>query len=229
MHLNAVIVAAGRGTRVGAHASKILTPVAGQPLILRTLECFSRAEEVDKTILVVPNERVAEYESLLRLSRLSGLTVIVRPGGLRRQDSVRAGLEALDPDCEMVVIHDGARPFAGSELVDRCVRASKLHGSVIAAVPARNTIKLARDGQVKETLSRQHLWEVQTPQVFPVQVLREAHEKAELEGVEATDDAMLVERLDIPVWIVEGGVTNFKITFPEDFLFAEALVAHGLV
>lgn len=229
MYLNAVIVAAGLGTRVGGNVSKVLALVAGRPLILHTLESFSRAEEVDKVVLVVPSEAVDEYEGLLRSSRPGGLTVIVRPGGLRRQDSVRAGLAALDADCEMVVIHDGARPFAGPELVDRCIRTSRLHGSVIAAVPARNTIKLVRDGQVKETLSRQQLWEVQTPQVFPVRVLREAHERADREGVEATDDAMLVERLGMPVWIVEGGMTNLKVTFPEDFLFAETLVAHGLV
>ena len=229
MLVNAVIVAAGRGTRVGGTASKVLLPVAGRPLILHTLDRFARAKEVDRAVLVAPADEVAAHEELLRTSRPAGLTVVVRSGGARRQDSVRAGLDALTPDCEVVVVHDGARPFVSSDLIDRCVRESSLNRSVTVAVPARNTIKTVEDGQVTETLPRDRLWEIQTPQAFPVRVLREAYEKAEREGVEATDDAMLVERLGMPVHVVEGSTTNLKVTYPEDILFAEALVARGLV
>ena len=229
MLVNAVIVAAGKGTRLGGAASKVLSPVAGRPLILHVLDRFAAAREVDRAVLVVPADGVAEYEALLQTSPPAGLTVVVRPGGARRQDSVRAGLDALAPDCEVVVVHDGARPFASAGLIDRCVRESRPGRSVTAAVPARNTIKSVQDGQVMETLPRNRLWEIQTPQAFPVRVLRDAYEKAEREGVEATDDAMLVERLGMPVRVVEGSTTNLKVTYPEDLLFAEALVVRGLV
>lgn len=229
MRVNAIILAAGRGTRMGGQGSKVLLPVAGRPLILHTLDRFGRSREVHKAVLVVPPEDVREYETLLRTSPPTALETDVRPGGERRQDSVRAGLEALDPDCEFVVVHDGARPFAAPDLIDRCVTESRRNRSVTAAVPARNTIKTVFDGQVRETLPRSHLWEIQTPQAFALQTLRAAYELAEREGVEATDDAMLVERMGIPVWVVEGSTANIKVTYPEDILFAEAIVTRGVV
>ena len=229
MRVNAIILAAGRGTRMGSQGSKVLLPVAGRPLILHALDRFGRSREVHRAVLVVPPEDVPEYESLLWASPSTGLETGVRPGGARRQDSVRAGLEALDPDCEFVVVHDGARPFAAPDLIDRCVGEACRNRSVTAAVPARNTIKTVFEGQVSETLPRSHLWEIQTPQAFPVRVLRDAYELAEREGVEATDDAMLVERMGVPVWVVEGSTVNIKVTYPEDILFAEVLVTRGVV
>ena len=214
---------------MAGQGSKVLLPVAGRPLILHTLDRFGRSREVHKVVVVVPPEDVRAYETLLRTSPPAGLETDVRPGGERRQDSVRAGLEALDLDCEFVVVHDGARPFAATDLIDRCVMESRRGRSVTAAVPARNTIKTVFDGQVRETLPRSHLWETQTPQAFPLQTLRDAYELVEREGVEATDDAMLVERMGIPVWVVEGSTANIKVTYPEDILFAEALVTRGVV
>ena len=214
---------------MAGQGSKVLFPVAGRPLILHTLDRFGRSREVHKVVVVVPPEDVREYETLLRTSPPTGLETDVRPGGERRQDSVRAGLEALDLDCEFVVVHDGARPFAATDLIDRCVTESRRGRSVTAAVPARNTIKSVFDGQVNETLPRSHLWEIQTPQAFPLHTLRDAYERADRDDVEATDDAMLVERMGVPVWVVEGSTANIKITYPEDILFAEALVTHGVV
>lgn len=229
VRVNAIILAAGRGTRMGGHGSKVLLPVAGRPLILHTLDRFGSSREVGRAVLVVPHGDLRTYEVLLEGSRVQGLEVGVRPGGVRRQDSVRAGLEALDPDCEFVIVHDGARPFAAADLIDRCARESRRDRSVTAAVPARNTIKTVFDGQVTETLPRSRLWEVQTPQAFPVPTLRDAYALADREGVEATDDAMLVERMGAPVWVVEGSTVNLKVTYPEDILFAEALLAGGVV
>ncbi len=229
MRVNAIVLAAGRGTRMKRQGSKMLLPVAGRPLILHTLDRFARSREVPRAVLVAPPEDVEAYETLLQGSPLTGLETGVRAGGERRQDSVRAGLEALDPDCEFVVIHDGARPFAAPDLIDRCVRESCRNRSVTAAVPARNTIKTVFDGRVNETLPRSHLWEIQTPQAFPVRTLRDACELAEREGVEATDDAMLVERMGVPVRVVEGSTANIKVTYPEDILFAEVLVTRGVV
>ena len=229
MHVNAVIVAAGRGIRVGGEAPKVLMPVSGRPLVLHTLERFGKSAEVGKAVLVVPAEEMDAYEKLLRTSPPAGLAIAVHPGGARRQDSVRAGLDALDSDCAVVVVHDGARPFSAPELIDRCAREARENRSVTAAVPARNTIKTVRQGQVEETLPRNRLWEIQTPQAFPVRTLRAAYEKAQRDGVDATDDAMLVEQLGVPVWVVEGSTTNLKVTYPEDLPFADVLVAQGLV
>lgn len=228
MQVNAIILAAGRGTRMGG-GSKVLLPVAGRPLILHTLDRFGRSKEVHRAVLVVPPGEVGAYQEMLPEWRLPRLEVVVRAGGERRQDSVRAGLRELDPDCEFVVVHDGARPFASPDLIDRCVRESRPRRSVTVAVPARNTIKRVVDGQVRETLPRSLLWEIQTPQAFPVGLLRDAYELAERDGVEATDDAMLVERAGAPVWIVEGDTVNIKVTYPEDIAFAEALVQRGMV
>ncbi len=229
MEVNAIILAAGRGTRVGGREPKVLLSVAGRPLILHTLERFRRSREVGKAVLVVPPEAVGDYEAMLAPAPGASPRITVRPGGARRQDSVRAGLAALDPDCAVVVVHDGARPFAAPELIDGCVREARAGRAVTVAVPARNTIKRVLRGQVQETLPRQSLWEIQTPQAFPVGLLRDAYAKAEQEGVEATDDAMLVERLGVAVGIVEGSTTNLKVTYPEDLLFAEALVSNGAV
>lgn len=228
MQVNAIILAAGRGTRMGS-GSKVLLPVAGRPLILHTLDRFGRSKEVHRAVLVVPPGEVEVYQEMLPEWGLPKLAVAVRPGGARRQDSVRAGLAELDPDCEFVVVHDGARPFASPDLIDRCVRESRRQRSVTVAVPARNTIKSVSDGQVHETLPRSRLWEIQTPQAFPVRLLRDAYELAERDGVEATDDAMLVERAGAPVWIVDGDTMNIKVTYPEDIVFAEALVQRGMV
>ncbi|MCY4485789.1 MAG: 2-C-methyl-D-erythritol 4-phosphate cytidylyltransferase [Deltaproteobacteria bacterium] len=229
MQVNAIILAAGRGTRVGSREPKVLLSVAGRPLILHTLERFRRSREVGKAVLVVPPDAVGDYEAMLAPVPESSLEITVRPGGARRQDSVRAGLDALDLDCAVVLVHDGARPFAAPDLIDRCAREARAGRSVTVAVPARNTIKTVERGQVRETLPRQSLWEIQTPQGFPLHLLRDAYAEAEQEGVEATDDAMLVERLGVPVEVVEGSSTNLKVTYPEDLLYAEALVLNGVV
>ena len=229
MEVNAIILAAGRGARVGGREPKVLLSVAGRPLILHTLERFRRSREVGKAVLVVPPDAAGDYEAMLAPAPESSLEVTVRPGGARRQDSVRAGLDALDLDCAVVLVHDGARPFAAPGLIDRCAREARGGRSVTVAVPARNTIKTVLRGQVQETLPRQSLWEIQTPQAFPAHLLRDAYAEAEQEGVEATDDAMLVERLGVPVGIVEGSTKNLKVTYPEDLLYAEALVLNGVV
>lgn len=228
MRVNAVIVAAGRGTRVGGGESKVLLPVAGQPLLLHALHRFRRSREVRKAVVVAPRTDLERYEDLVRTAPLDPLETVVRPGGSRRQDSVRAGLDALDPDCEFVLVHDGARPFPAPDLIDRCARESCRNRSVTAAVPVRYTIKTVARGRVEQTLLRSELWEIQTPQAFPVGLLRDAYARAAAEGVTATDDAMLVERLGAPVRVVEGSATNLKVTYPEDLLFAEVLAARGL-
>lgn len=230
MRVNAIVLSAGQGTRMGSNVPKVLLDVAEKPLILHTLERFERAHEVERVVLVVAEGELPHYRELLG-SRFIGktLSVTLCPGGVRRQDSVKAGLSSLDADCVLVLIHDGARPFVQPDLIDRCVTESSDGHSLCVAVRARNTIKRVTDGVVQETISRALLWEVQTPQVFALSTLCEAYDFADREGIEATDDASLVEYLGKPVRILEGSTTNIKVTYPEDVIFAEALLAAGKV
>ena len=230
MRVNAVIVAAGEGKRMGGHAPKPFLPLGGRAIILRTLDRFV-ASQVRKVVVVAAEKEISGCEELIRSdSRLGGLEIVFQSGGLRRQDSVGRGLARLDPDCEVVVIHDGVRPFVSPRLIDRCIEAAFKEGAVVTGLPVRDTIKvISADRQVKETPPRDSLWEIQTPQVFRTEIIREAFRRAAGDGAEATDDAMLVERLGKRVAVLEGESTNIKITTPEDLLFAEALLRAGLV
>jgi 2-C-methyl-D-erythritol 4-phosphate cytidylyltransferase len=133
-------------------------------------------------------------------------------------------------DCEIVAIHDGARPFISAALIDRCVDEASRSGAAVIGVPVRDTIKVvSADHWVKATPARDTLWEIQTPQAFRKELIVEAHNWGRLQAIEATDDAMLVEQMGQPVFLLEGERTNIKITIPEDVLLAEALLREGRV
>ena len=225
MRVNAVIVAAGEGKRMGGNVPKVFLPLGGRPLILHTLSRFA-ASQVRRVILVAAAQELSRCEQWIRSDpELSGLDWTLQAGGPRRQDSVSRGLERLDDDCEIVIIHDGARPLVSPGLIDRCVEAAGREGAVVVSIPVRDTIKIVSESRrVQSTPPRDSLREIQTPQAFRVEIIREAHLQADREGIEATDDAMLVERLGKSVTLLEGERTNIKITTPEDFLLAEALI-----
>ncbi|MBI3248878.1 MAG: 2-C-methyl-D-erythritol 4-phosphate cytidylyltransferase [Deltaproteobacteria bacterium] len=225
MVVNAVVVAAGKGERMGAVLPKPFLPVVGVPLFVHTLRSLSRSSFLRKLVLVI----AAEYEPLCcQLLERHGpfrLPITLVHGGLERQDSVRLGLAALDPDCDIVVIHDAARPFIAVETIDASVRVAAQHGGALVAIPARDTIKRVNpDGLVVETVPRHDLWLAQTPQTFRVALIKEAHARAQAQGVTATDDAALLEWAGGTVKIVPGDGRNFKLTTPEDLPLAEALL-----
>jgi 2-C-methyl-D-erythritol 4-phosphate cytidylyltransferase len=230
MRVNAVIVAAGESKRMGGALPKTLMTLAGRPLILRTLDRFA-ASRIRRAILVVPEKHKQKFEQIIRSDRrLSGLECVLEAGGASRQDSVREGLARLDEDCEIVVIHDGARPLISPALIDRSVELALKEGAAVVGVPVRDTIKaVSQSRKVDSTPPRDSLWEIHTPQAFRVEIIRQAHLKAEREGIEATDDAMLVERLGKTVVVLEGERSNVKITTPEDLLFAEAMIRAGRI
>lgn len=231
MRVNAVVVAAGEGRRIGGNLSKSYLPIEGRPLILHTLSRFLHSQRVRKVILVVKESDLAKCNEIVRGdSSLTGLSVVFERGGSRRQDSVCRGLEKLDEDCEVVLIHDGARPFVSPSLIDRCVGEAYVKEAVVPGLRVRDTIKVvASDGRVQKTLARDYLWEIQTPQAFRTAIIREAHKIAVRDGIEATDDAMLVERLGKSVFLLEGERTNIKITVPEDLSLATLLLREGRV
>jgi 2-C-methyl-D-erythritol 4-phosphate cytidylyltransferase len=227
MRLNAVIVAAGEGRRMGSAAPKPLLLLAGRPIILHTLARFADSG-VGKAIVVVPAAERSKFEKSIGAGELGRLEWSLTNGGPRRQDSVALGLEALDADCEIVVVHDAVRPLVSPALIDRCAEAANKDGAAVSGLPVSDTIKVvSADRRAEATPPRDMLWSIQTPQAFRVGLLREAHRRAEIDRFEATDDAMLVERLGEKVVVVEGERRNIKITTPEDLSFAEALLAGG--
>lgn len=231
MHVTAIIVAAGEGKRIGGPIAKGFLAIAGRPLVLRALDRFFSTQSIEKVILVVAGKELRQSQALIESDpNLSHRPWVLQTGGASRQESVRRGLEKVDLDCEIVAIHDGARPFVSSSLIDRCVDEAYRAGAVIIGVPVRDTIKVVSEEHwVQATPPRNTLWEIQTPQVFRKEIIMEAHDWGMRQAIEATDDATLVERIGQPIFLVEGERTNIKITVPEDILLAEALLRDGRV
>ena len=227
----AIVLAAGEGRRIGGNTSKIFLPLAGRPLVLRTLDRVFAARTVENVVLVTAAHEIARCETLLSSDdALRGCPCELQVGGATRQQSAKRGLEKIGSDTDIVVIHDGARPFVSGGLIDRCVEFAADKGAVVVGLPVSDTIKVvSQDRHILSTPERSSLWEIQTPQVFQRALIVEAHEQAERKGIEVTDDAMLIERLRKRVYIIDGERTNFKITVPEDVWLAETLIREGRV
>jgi len=229
VRVNAIIVAAGKGERMGTFLPKPFLPLAGMPLLMHAVRSVARSTLIGKIALVIAPEREVLCAGLLAAHGPSDPPIVLVHGGPERQDSVRLGLAALDGDCEVVVIHDAARPFITPEIIDRSVAVAAECGGALVAVPARDTIKrVDKNGLVVETVPRQDLWLAQTPQTFRVALIRAAHTRALAEGVVATDDAALVEWAGGKVQVVLGDARNCKITTPDDLRLAEAMLQKDL-
>jgi 2-C-methyl-D-erythritol 4-phosphate cytidylyltransferase len=219
----AIVVAAGRGERLGAERPKAFVELAGQALLLRAARAFEDAPSVGGIVAVVPEAEEAAARSLLE--KLAKLRAVVA-GGERRQDSVAAGLAALPAGFDgVVLVHDAARPLVEVALVEAVVREALANGAALPVLPLVDTVKRVRDGRVVETLDRSELGGAQTPQGFRCALLREAIEAARRSGLELTDEAMAVERLGRPVAAVPGSRRNRKLTTPDDLAWAEGVVA----
>lgn len=217
--VGAVIAAAGSSSRMGGR-DKLTEPLDGIPVILRTLAAVEAVPEIREIVVVTREDRVEEYRRLL--GQCSRLRAVV-PGGSTRQESVRNGVRALSPDCTLAAIHDGARPLVTPEVFARCIEAARSCGAATAAVPVKDTIKLADEaGRVLDTPDRSRLWAVQTPQIFDRERYLRAAEEAERRGLSCTDDCQLFEAMGWEVQLVMGDYRNLKLTTPEDFLAAGA-------
>lgn len=220
-----MVVAAGRGERLRSAESKAFVSLAGRPLVSYALAALRACAEVSEMVLVVGAGDVERARRDL-LEGGGDRSERVVAGGEHRQDSVAAALGELSPDCDIVVIHDGARPLARPGLVGRCVEAAAEHGAAVAALACTDTVKeVGGEGNVSRTLDRSRIWLAQTPQAFRSDLLARAHAAGRAAGVEGTDDASLVERLGHPVHVVEGDPDNIKITYPRDVRWAEQLLA----
>lgn len=220
---SALVVAAGNSTRMGG-VNKLLQPLDGVPVLVRTLAAFQVAGTIDEVIVSTREEDLLEISQLCRTYGLTKCVKVIRGGESRVHSALLAALEA-SPEAELLAVHDGARPLVTPELIDRVVSAAARCAAAVPAVAVKDTVKAIReDGGVEETLDRGRLRAVQTPQVFEASLLKAALQSALEQGVPVTDDASAVERLGKVVFLVEGEEENLKITTPADMILAEAII-----
>ena len=223
MKVGAIIPAAGRGKRIGASVPKQFLEIQGKPLLHHTLTVFASCKLIDYVVLVMPQADVDEMgEDWLNKYDIVREVVV---GGEQRQDSVYNGFNSLEEGTDIVVVHDGVRPFTTPQMITATVEAAQQHGAAITAIPVSDTVKQAADGFVKQTVSRDGLWRVQTPQAFQCRLLQQAFKKAKKDSYYGTDEGSLIEYLGERVRIVPGSELNIKITRKEDLVLGESLLS----
>jgi 2-C-methyl-D-erythritol 4-phosphate cytidylyltransferase len=211
MKIAAIIVAGGSGKRMGQ--PKQFLPLAGKAVVAWTVEAFKKIKGIDRIVLLVAGDD---------LERAKLLEVTVAEAGPERTDSVRNGLKLVEPDTELVIIHDGARPLITADVIEKAIKEAREYGAAVVGVPVKDTLKIVEHGtlNVEKTINRDDIWMIQTPQVFKYEIITRAYAS----GKKATDDAKLVEDLGIKVKMVMGSYENIKITTPEDLIMAEAVL-----
>jgi 2-C-methyl-D-erythritol 4-phosphate cytidylyltransferase len=221
----AIIVAAGLGTRMGRTLSKQYLMLDNKPILVHTLKIFEKASTVDQIIVVVPNQDISYVrQEIIEFYEISKIQRVIS-GGKERQDSVNNGLKEIPSSTDIVLIHDGVRPFVSEDLINISVTTALEKGAVTLGVPVKDTIKSAdANGLVSGTLQRDTLWLTQTPQVFKNEIIQEAYKKAYDHGYYGTDDASLVERMGVNVAMIKGSYDNIKITTPDDLHLGEFLL-----
>ena len=219
-YCGAVIVAAGSASRMGG-IDKVMAPLGGEPMILRTVRAFEACEAVKEIVIVTRKDLMGPIIELC-----SGFTKVrsVVQGGSSRQESVKLGLLAFSKEVRLAAVHDGARPLVSVELIDKVIRAAHSYGAAAPAIPVKDTIKIFEGGFIAATPDRSTLRAVQTPQVIDRDLLLGALEKAEQEGTALTDDCSAVEHIGMRVRLVEGEERNLKVTTPLDLKIAELLL-----
>lgn len=219
-----ILVAAGSSSRMGSACSKQFLPLCGRPAISYTLQAFEQAETVSDLVIVCRKEDIGEMERIAERYGIKKWRAII-PGGATRQQSVAAGLAQVPVEAAYIAVHDGARPLILPEEIDATVRDAYIHGASALCAPVKDTIKRQdTTGFVQETPPRELLRAVQTPQVFRVELYRQAMERAEKEGADYTDDCQLVEHMGVKVHLLTGGYTNLKLTTQEDIAAAESIL-----
>ncbi len=222
MNVSAIIVAAGKGERMGK--KKQFLSLAGRPMLYWTLEKFQKIKPIKEIVLVLPKEDILRKSKLIK-TKFTKVKKII-PGGKIRQESVFNGLTETNPNILLVAIQDGVRPLVSEKLIKNTIKVAERYGSAVPALPVRETVKTVSSNKfVETTLPRKKIWATQTPQIFRREIILKAHRKAKEDRFIGTDDAQLVERIGCPVKLIPGEYTNIKITLPEDLLFAQALIS----
>lgn len=223
MLVSVIIVAAGSGSRLGANVPKAFVKVGEATLLENTLRTVATIDTVGEIVIATPPGMEPPTHNLARAAQLTRPVKVVA-GGAERQDSVRIALQLTSVEAEVVIIHDAARPFATPAMFEASIARASECGAAIVAMPLADTLKRVADRLIRETIPRADLWQAQTPQAFRRDLIIKAHDRALREGIMATDDADLVERMGVEVAVVAGSPTNLKITTADDFKLAQAIV-----
>lgn len=223
--LTAIIVAGGESRRVGF--DKLFAVIAGKPVIAHSILAFERANAVDGIVVVAREDRHDEIKKIVRNENFKKVRSII-PGGKRRQDSVRAGLNHLESAARYVAVHDAARPLITAEQIERVFTQCRIHRAAALAAPINDTLKRAdADLLVTESVDRQELYAMQTPQIFERGLIDEAYRAVYAENILVTDEVSALERLGRKITLVLNDDVNFKITYPRDLSLAEFVLKHG--
>ncbi len=215
---SAIIVAAGSSRRMGFN--KLMAPLCGEPVLRRTLGVFQKCAAIDEIIVVTSGPLRMEVD-VWRSGGFDKITQIIT-GGTERHHSVHAGLHALNPACDIVAVHDGARPLISVHQITRCIEAARTQSAVACARPMTETLKRCdSDGRITDSIDRANAWIMETPQVFKRDLLVRAYDAVMLDGLLVTDEVSAVQHLGEPVFVVENAEPNPKITFPADILLAQ--------
>ncbi len=221
----AIVLAAGKGSRMNTGINKQYINILGKPIIAHTLDVFNKCDEIQNIILVAAEDEKDLCANIIAEYKYNKVRAVVA-GGRERQESVYNGLTQLDSNCKIVLIHDGARPLVKSSTISVGVEACKKHGAVSVGVPSKDTIKIVTEQQiVNYTPNRKNIWITQTPQIFKAEIIKRAHKTARENAVNATDDALLVEYMGYNVKMIEADYENIKITTPEDLIIAEIILS----
>ena len=209
-----VIVSAGRGSRMKADINKQFLKLKGKEVIAHTIDKFYNNKNIDEIVVVVKEDE-ADFFRRNIIDKYGYKNIKIAFGGKERQDSVFNGLKAVNERCDIVLIHDGARPFVTDEIIKNSIECAKKNKCVIVGVPVKDTIKIInKDNEVCDTPNRSTLWSIQTPQVFEYLSIIKAHKIAKEKSYYGTDDSMLMEYLGYNVKVIEGSYNNIKITTP---------------
>lgn len=224
-YISVIVAAAGMSNRMGSKINKQFISINNKPILAHTLEKFERCKYIDE-IIVVAKEDEIDYcrKEIVRRYNFNKVSKIVR-GGKERQDSVYNGILALNERADIVLSHDGARPFVKMENIIDGIKGAFKHGACVVGVPVKDTIKVVGDGDIiDETPNRDMLWAAQTPQCFKKEIILEGYRRAIEDSYVGTDDSSFAERLGIDVKMIMGSYENIKITTPEDLIVAESIL-----
>lgn len=223
--ISAIILAGGKGKRMRSAISKQFIDIKGKPIIYYTLKKFSENKKIDNIIVVLPEDEVKYFkENILKKYELRINKIVI--GGKERQDSVYNALKSLkNSSTDIVLIHDGARPFISERIINEGIKFAEIYGAAAPGVMPKDTIKVKNEKNFSvDTPNRASLVSIQTPQVFKFDEILECHEKIRYNGEMVTDDTMVVEKYGYSVYLYDGEYTNIKVTTPEDLILAERLI-----
>lgn len=219
-----IIVAAGTGSRMKKDINKQFIKLNDKEIIAHTIDKFYNNDNIDDIVVVIKEEEEKYFIDNI-INKYGFDNIKIAYGGNERQDSVYNGIKKLNNNCDVILVHDGARPFVTGDIIKNSIEEAKKHNAVVVGVKVKDTIKMvSEDGNIIDTPNRNFLWSVQTPQVFKYDIITKAYEDAYNENYYGTDDAMLVERIGYKVKMVEGSYDNIKITTPEDLKFGEQIL-----